>query len=150
MNNDLSPHFSLREFLKSNSADEMGLDNSLRSPALKSNLIALCANILEPLRFEMGLIRITSGYRCPTLNARIGGARSSQHTKGEAADIVSDTHSPKSLALWIVQNCEFDQVIVEFDSWVHVSYSQGHNRSDELRAIRDPNGRTSYTVWEHE
>ena len=83
----LSEHFSLSEFERSATATKLGIDNSVPSqyiPALQQ----LCKEILEPLREFAGQpIIISSGYRCPQLNIKVGGVYSSQHTLGEACDI---------------------------------------------------------------
>ena len=43
-------------------------------------------------------ITITSGYRCPTHNSRVGGATGSRHAKGQAADIVVQGVAPRKVA----------------------------------------------------
>lgn len=43
-------------------------------------------------------ITVTSGYRCPVHNKRIGGATGSRHSKGDAADIVVSGVAPKEVA----------------------------------------------------
>ena len=43
-------------------------------------------------------ITITSGYRCPVHNKRIGGATGSRHSKGDAADIVVAGVAPREVA----------------------------------------------------
>lgn len=85
----LSPHFKLKEFTKSRTARENGIDNT-PPPEAVENLRALCSHTLEPLREALGLpIIITSGYRCKVLNERITHhSDSSQHMQGEAADFV--------------------------------------------------------------
>ena len=82
----LTQHFSLREFIISATAIRHGIDNT-PSEETVARLKALCDNVLEPLRRRFGRIRITSGYRSPSVNAKVGGVATSQHTLGEAADI---------------------------------------------------------------
>jgi hypothetical protein len=78
----------------------------------------------------------------------VGGASSSQHTKGEAADLMM-SGGQKKLLEWIIANLEFDQIISEFPDangnpqWVHVSYREGRNRNQKLKAIKS-NGKTKY------
>ena len=136
-NLQLTKHFNLSEFERSATAEKFGIDNTCPS-SLIPQLSTLCKTILEPLRqhFEEPVI-ISSGYRCPTLNIRVGGVYASQHTLGEAADIVplppagsSPSLSSKPSALsswfdWLQANTNFDQLILEHDSkgsyWIHVS-----------------------------
>ena len=77
----LTQHFSLREFIISATAIRHGIDNT-PSEETVARLKALCDNVLEPLRRRFGRIRITSGYRSPSVNAKVGGVATSQHTLG--------------------------------------------------------------------
>lgn len=86
LNQNLSPHFRLNEFVASGTAIRHNIDNTPREEHVE-RLKALCENVLEPLRRRFGVIRITSGYRCEELNTKVGGAAGSQHLRGEAADI---------------------------------------------------------------
>lgn len=130
----LTRHFMLSEFIKSNTATKLKIANN---PDLDqvSNLQYLCREILEPLReFMNEPIVISSGYRCPKLNKAVGGATNSQHLSGQACDI----HLPSKetgirYVQFILDNCRFDQMLYETDSngisWLHVSIKQdGHNR----------------------
>lgn len=91
----LSPHFRLREFMRSGSAIRLGIRNyplahpldGLTNEELLRNLRRLCRYVLEPLRREVGRVIITSGYRCKALNRAVGGAERSLHMRGRAADI---------------------------------------------------------------
>lgn len=83
-------------------------------------------------------IQITSGYRCPDLNARVGGVETSQHTLGLAADwICPEAGSPWELANAVAQSkLEFDQLILEFNRWVHISAAaQGQPPRREILSI---------------
>lgn len=90
----LTPHFSLNEFLASSTADSRKISNLPATPAeldrVIGNLARLAAS-LEVLRGKLGrALRITSGYRCPALNSAVGGAKNSRHMQGCAADIATD------------------------------------------------------------
>ena len=85
-NRHLSAHFSLREFVMSAAAVRHNLPN-LPDADTERRLKALCDNVLEPLRRRFGRILITSGYRSPKVNALVGGVPTSQHVRGEAADL---------------------------------------------------------------
>lgn len=84
----LSPHFSLEELTRSATATAHGIDNTPTEEA-RAQLVRLCRDVLEPIRAKYGApMPVKSGYRCPQLNAKIGGAsKTSQHMKGEAVDI---------------------------------------------------------------
>ena len=125
----LTPNFSLREFTRSQTAERYGIDNTPQQKFVE-NLTILAANILQPLREHFGQpVRITSGYRCPELNRRLGGAEASQHTLGLAADIKIRGVSNLAIAEWIRCHCSYHQLILEHwdpargksSGWVHVS-----------------------------
>lgn len=127
---NLSPHFTLAELTRSDVATRRGIANDPPPEAI-SRLKGLCANILEPLRVKFGPLRVNSGYRSAELNAAIGGAKTSQHMRGEAADIeaADPAVTNADLAYWIAKELPFDQVILECytpgeprSGWVHVSY----------------------------
>lgn len=118
----LSPNFTLAEMERSQTALRLGLDNRAPQEAVE-RLGALCAHVLQPIRDHFGAVHISSGYRGPALNARIGGSRRSQHLRGEAADIVIAGVTPIEVCRWIEgSRIPFDQLIYEGD-WTHVSYS---------------------------
>lgn len=136
----LSKNFSLIEFEKSSTAIRLGIENKAGSGEIK-NLTDLCYGVLEPTRarFEKPII-ITSGYRSEALCEAIGSKKTSQHTKGQAADFEVAGLSNLQVALWIENNCDFDQLILEFwkeeegpnSGWIHVSFSEGSNRKQVL------------------
>ena len=129
-------YFTLDELIHSDTADRLGIDNSPTCDAI-SNLDDLVTNVLDRLRSEWNHpIIVTSGYRCKELNAAVGGARNSQHLKGQAADIVSDDFEAfrRFVSRWCKDN-EFDQCIFEHSGdkeWVHISYVEGRNRRQVL------------------
>lgn len=129
-------YFTLDELIGSDTADRLGIDNTPTSEAI-SNLDDLVTNVLDKLRDEWGRpIIVTSGYRCKELNAAVGGARNSQHLKGQAADIVSDDFDEfrRFVRRWCKDN-EFDQCIFEHSGckeWVHISFNRGRNRRQML------------------
>ena len=123
----LSPNFTLTELERSQTALRLGLDNRAPPPAVE-RLALLCSKVLQPIRDHFGAVHISSGYRGPALNARIGGSRRSQHMRGEAADIVIAGVTPIEVCRWIEGAAiDFDQLIYEGD-WTHVSYSPQHRR----------------------
>ena len=149
----LSPHFALSEFLFSQTAIRKGIDNTPNAGVIK-NLIALCENVLEPLRSAANApIRISSGYRSPGLNKAVGGSATSQHCYGEAVDLtVAGKTTAETIALIRSLNLPIDQCIDEFSGsdgksggWVHISHKRkGNNRGEFLKAMR-LNGRVKYS-----
>ena len=135
----LSDHFSLAEFTKSQTAERKGIDNTPPQDHIERMKI-LCVSVLEPIRTEFDKpIMINSGYRSPDLCEAIGSKPTSQHAKGEAADIEIPGVDNAELAKYIQDNLNFDQLILECytgdpsSGWVHVSYVGLHaNRKDVL------------------
>ena len=132
---------------KSATAQRKGIKNDPSIQVCKA-LTALIEKVLDPLREAYGKpIIVTSGYRCEKLNKAVGGAASSQHVKGEAADIRSVQDTPeenkKLFDLIVKLGLPFDQLINEYNyDWVHVSFGARHRRQ-KLKAVRK-NGRTQY------
>ena len=136
----LSKHFKLEEFEKSSTATRLGIKNKAGSGEIK-NLTDLCYAVLEPVRakFEKPIM-VTSGYRSEELCVAIKSSKTSQHTKGQAVDFEIAGVSNLQLAIWIQNNCDFDQLILEFwkeeeganSGWVHCSYNEGSNRKQVL------------------
>lgn len=128
----LGKYFTLEELTTTNS----GLLN-VPGQSEKIALSTLVANVLDPSREMFGKpVRVNSGYRSPAVNAKIGGAKTSQHCKGEAADL--DSSDNASLFNIIRNNFVFDQLIWEAGddnqpAWVHVSYKTQGNRGEVLK-----------------
>lgn len=147
---NLSKNFTLAEFTKSQTALRQGIDNIPEEKHLSAAKL-LCENVLQKVREHFGPVSINSGYRGPKLNEAVGGAKTSQHCNGEAADIEVPGVANAEVAQWIVDNLVFDQVILEFytpgipdSGWVHVSYnSDGPQRRSILTAMKE-NGKTVY------
>lgn len=141
----LGKHFTLDELTHSQAAARRGLPNEPDGPA-QDNLRSLVANVLDPLREALGRpIVVSSGYRSPRVNKAVGGAASSQHVLGQAADItVPGVTVAQVVAKIRALGLPFDQLIDEFGSWVHVSYGPRHRRQ-VLRARRTAAG-TKYEV----
>jgi zinc D-Ala-D-Ala carboxypeptidase len=117
------------------------------------NLKAVANNIFQPCRDYFGKpLAVTSGYRSKALNDLIGGAKSSQHCKGEALDLdaqVFGGFTNLELFLYIKDHLSFDQLIGEFPdnmgeyAWVHCSYKEEGNRGEVLVAYK-ADGKTRY------
>lgn len=144
----LSTHFKLSEFLRSETASARGIDNT-PSIEVVSNLQQLCVNVLEPLRAnaspplgDLGGLVISSGYRSPALNKAVGGSTTSQHMTGEAADLrIPSEAIGKEWFKWIMDNCKFHQLIWEKDTpqsthhWIHVSFKQDGNKQQVIENL---------------
>ena len=149
----ISKHISLREGVFSQTATRRDLDNTPNEEQLE-NMKLIGEKVFEPLReWVGGPIKINSFFRGLPLNTAIGGAKSSQHMKGQAMDI-DDTFGHATNAEmyeWIKENLDFDQMIWEFGddknpNWVHVSYvSPEKNRNRCLKAYKE-NKKTKYKV----
>lgn len=127
-------YFTIRELTASDTAKAKKIDNT-PTPAAKQNLQDLITNVLNPVREIYGKpILISSGYRCPALNAAVGGAANSQHTTGQAADLVpaNSKGSLEQIFAACVAVGNFDQLIIEQNRngqrWVHVSYAPERSR----------------------
>ena len=146
----LSPNFSLAEMVKSDTALRLDMDNTPGDEEI-ANMIALAENVLQKVRDHYGKgVKVNSGFRHPDVNAKVGGSKTSDHCKGMAADIEIPGVANADLAEWIVDNCDFRQVILEFytpgipdSGWVHVSYNPDDNKKQVLTAMKE-NGKTVY------
>ena len=130
---DISKNFSFSELSHSSTAEQRGIDNSIPSAEIKAALRSLVETVLQPLRdFIKVPILINSGYRCEALNAILGGAKTSQHRKGEAADIRSPYFTPIEIARNIFYlGLPFDQLIV-YPTFVHVSHRRTGNQRGKV------------------
>lgn len=124
----LSKHFTLWEMMRSGTAVRLNIKN-VPDEQEKEALRQLCEHVLEPLRCRYGAIIITSGYRCLRLNRAVGGVPTSQHMRGEAADIfIPNLEIGRKYFDFIKNNTTFDQLIWEprgadVPRWLHVSYT---------------------------
>ena len=135
----LSKHFKLQEFEKSQTAQRLGIKNKAGSGEIK-NLTDVCYGVLEKVRVKYDKpVIVTSGYRSPELCEAIGSKATSQHTKGEAVDFEVIGIANIQVAYFIEANCDFDQLILEYycpdddqKGWVHCSFVEGSNRKQVL------------------
>ena len=117
----LSPNFTLEELTHSETAERQGLDNTPNED-VKANLTRL-ARFLEEVRAILKRpIMVNSAYRSPKVNEAIGSKPTSQHCNGCAADIKVPGLTPNDIVKELLKtNLEYDQLIREFDAWVHIS-----------------------------
>lgn len=135
----LSPHFTLAEATKSQTAERLEIDNSPSDEVIE-RMRLVAEHILEPVRENYRrAVTVNSFYRCLDLNRQIGSKDTSQHVTGEAVDFeVAGVPNPV-VAEWVRDNLVYDQCILEFHTpgkpdsgWVHVSYSQAIARKQCL------------------
>lgn len=136
----LTTHFTLEELTVT---QQRGLDNTPTGQPL-SNLLET-ARWLEGVRILLGApIIVTSGYRSPAVNAAVGGTKNSQHMSGEAVDFICPGFgSPRQVIERIKgSNLPYDQLILEYDRWVHGSWKPVGFRRQVL--VIDGNGTRSF------
>lgn len=139
-------YFSFRELSNSATARRLNIDNT-PSDTIKMRLEALVDSVLDPLRRLYGRpIKVTSGYRCPRLNAAVGGSQNSQHMRGEAADITSLNdnldENKKILDILLKSGLTFDQLLIEHPDrqgrpdWIHVSYTRRRPNRKQVIVVK--------------
>jgi len=147
---NLTANFSLHEMTKSETALRKGLPN-VPTEADIASLKLLAEKVLQPLRDHYGVgIKVNSGYRSPDVNAAVGGSRTSDHCKGQAADIEIAGIPNAVLAQYIKDSLQYTQLILEFytpgipdSGWVHVSYDANNLKCQTLTATKK-DGKTAY------
>jgi zinc D-Ala-D-Ala carboxypeptidase len=121
----LSQNFAEIEFIVSKTAQRLGIDNT-PSVDIMEKINQTMAGMERIRAFLSHPIQVLSGYRCPDLNQAVGGAKDSQHMKGEACDFICpDFGTPKTICLSLVPKLiqlGIDQMIME-GTWVHVSFT---------------------------
>lgn len=127
----ISKDFSFSEFERSETAEKKGIINIVNTVQVRDSIKALVDEVLQPLRNAWGKpLAINSGYRCPELNRAVGGVATSQHVKGEAADVACD--DPLALAQMAYDLAlPYDQVIV-YPTFVHFSHSLNGSQRRQL------------------
>jgi hypothetical protein len=116
--------FTLEEMTVSQTAARHDIDNVPKGKVLDN--LASTAHHMVAVRKLLGgkPIIVSSGYRSPDLNAKVGGSNTSAHTLGWAVDFICPGFGkPLEIAETIAESdIEFDQLIHEFNSWVHISF----------------------------
>src|SRR5690606_34276524 len=133
----LSPHFRLPELLRSDTAQTQGL-YQVPTPAVVERLRDLCVELLEPVRAEVGPLRVTSGYRRPRVNSAVGGSSTSAHMHGWAADVVPVRGTPEQIMLLLhdaAQVLAWDQAIL-YDGRVHLGLRRPATGEQRMQLLR--------------
>jgi zinc D-Ala-D-Ala carboxypeptidase len=147
---NLTTNFTLNELTQSETALRKGLDNAPTQDVI-SALQTLAVNVLQPVREHYGRgVKVNSGYRSPEVNASVGGSKTSDHCKGQAADIEIPGVANAELAAYIRDELQFTQLILEFytpgvpdSGWVHVSYDPANLKKQVMTATKR-DGKTVY------
>lgn len=131
-------YFTIGELTSSTTARRYNIKN-IPSVMELNNLTSLVEHLLDPLRELLGKpINVSSGYRCKALNSKVGGSKTSQHMKGQAADIYLKGLSNIVIAkVLVASGLEWDQCIIEKGTlqnpqWIHLSYKTSGNRNQIL------------------
>lgn len=147
---NLSPHLTLDEMLRSQTAARKGIVNT-PTPTIIARMEVLGATVFEPIRALLGVpLQVNSGYRSPELNKAVGGAKDSAHTRGEAVDIVP-LGMPLREAFDLIRASPilFDQLIEECGptGWIHVAIARegAMPRRQQLLATGTP-GKWTYVT----
>lgn len=143
----LSPHFWLSEFIESNTATRLGINNS-PDPLAQSNLFKVAA-LMEEVRKLLGgkPIIVSSGYRSEALNRAVKGSRVSDHLRGEACDFTCPGYgTPLQIAAAIAKSgIKFGQLIEEFGGWVHISIPNRGVDNGQVLTARFVDGKLVYS-----
>ncbi len=140
----LSENFTIEEFTASQTAAREGIDNDIPIELLSA--AKRTAYGLEMVRTLLGdkPILISSGYRSHALNEKVKGSKGSQHLVAEAVDFTCPSYgTPAQIVNTLVKSqLYYDQCILEFGRWVHISFNDEHNRKQAL--IIDKDGTREY------
>lgn len=143
---NLTQHFTLEELYASEIADRNNIDNIPTDIRVLNNLKSLALN-LESVRRLLGKpIHVNSAYRCLAVNALLGSKPTSSHVKGLAADIISPSYgTPLDIVRAIVSsNIQYDQVILEFDRWCHISFAEDDQKPRLQKLVIDKSGTRTF------
>jgi zinc D-Ala-D-Ala carboxypeptidase len=142
---NLTEHFTLEELTASEIAVRNGLDNT-PNPLVLNNLKTLAKGLEDVREVLARPITINSGYRSLVVNQLLGSKPTSQHTKGLAADFICPSFgTPKDIIKKIVSSdIQYDQVILEFDRWVHISFCEEGYKPRKQALIIDSKGTRVY------
>lgn len=141
----LSPNFTLDELTNSQTAARLGIDNTPDEMTLEV-LKATCYG-LEAVRKLLGdkAILISSGYRSAELNRLVNGQPGSQHLLGQAVDFTCPTYGTPAQIVSAIKGSDipYDQVILEYGRWVHISFSPRNRR---MALVIDKTGTREYAA----
>lgn len=147
----LSPHFSLDELTRT-SLTEYAQANAFEARSYLQELTAL-AQMLEVVRAKFGPVTIHSAFRGLTVNAAVGGSKTSQHMRGEAADFHCPGATLEDVMRWVVHDSgiKYGQVILEGrngpPTWIHLSLGEPYRVGSSCRQAMVTTDGKSYAPW---
>ncbi len=122
-----APKFQYWEVIKSDTALRLDIDNDPNEKQWQS-LESVIKNCMQPIRNEFGMIGINSGFRSLELCLAVGSSSRSNHIRGEAIDFKSLVNVPLvDIIVWIDTNLEYRELILEYNTWIHIGYREGGN-----------------------
>lgn len=138
-------YFELSEFIRSDTAKKKGIDNTPTFEIVE-HISELVEKVLDPLRAAYGQpIRVSSGYRCPALNTAVGGAATSVHMNGYAADLQVGGSFAKfrdfTVDWFRKTGTKFDQLLLESDTktgakWIHIGlYNNAGQQRGQVKVM---------------
>jgi len=143
----MTPHFNLDELTRSDTATRLNIDNAPTEEALDN--LKILAQGLENVRTKLdgNAIRISSGYRCLVLNRALRSKDTSQHIMGLAADFTCSGYGGVDdvMRTLVSSSIEYDQLILEFDRWIHISFPESGETARRHTFVIDRNGVKSYS-----
>ena len=142
-----SPNFSMDELTHSDTAARHGIDNTPNENE-KDNLYKLAME-LENVRKLLNNkpIYVSSGYRCLALNELLGSKRTSAHIRGLASDFTCRQFGTPNEIVFAIINSDipYDQVILEFDRWVHLSFCEDQETPRRQALVINKEGAMIYS-----
>lgn len=140
----ITDNFTMEELTASATAKRLKIDNT-PTVEVRDSLERLTKTILQPIRDKWGKpIIVTSGYRCSNLNKAVGGAKSSQHMYGEAADFKAANIAENGELYQLIKNMVdsgkivIGQCIWEYGNsknpqWIHISLQNAKHKNEFFR-----------------
>jgi len=142
-----SPNFSMDELTHSDTAERHGIDNTPNDNE-KENLYKLAME-MEDVRELLNNkpIFVSSGYRSLALNELLGSKKTSAHIKGLAADFTCRQFGTPNEIVFALINSDipYDQAILEFDRWVHISFCEDQETPRRQALIINKQGTMLYS-----
>ena len=142
----ISKNFNWSEFEASETAKAKGILNVINTFEIRDSVLALVKTVLQPLRDVYGKsMHINSGYRCPRLNALVGGSATSQHVKGEAADIKTGNQTESYRLAKLAKSTpeifkQIDQMIL-YPTFLHISHKRVGAQRNQILYNKSYKGR---------
>ena len=131
----LSKNFTLDELIVTSTSG-----SNIPPGIHKEKLLYLCQFQLQSIRDRWGPVVVNSGYRSEAVNLAVGGSSTSQHCKGEAADIRTPSADLWEVYLWILNNLNFGQCIYEEKGtakWIHISLPRIDKTNQQALLFKD-------------